>query len=337
MFLGSRSPAGRLWLLSSRVGAVVAIAIGLMAAPAGAPQAAPPSPAVTCGQTVSGSVLLGADLHCTNSSGLIVGADGTAIDLNGHEIVCTGSGFQGSCQGGAPEIGVDTAGFDDVHVFSHVGGGTIDGFDQGVYVRGTSDGATVKQLVVTGPDLPAVPPYRPAVFGILVEGNHCAGGNVLVGDNEVENQTTGIRVNVASCVNVGSNAVHDNGGGDPALTLNVGIRVRNSGSNVIHGNVVTRNGSGVIAPPPPDAGISLDNAATTGNQVAGNEVSDNNGEGISTAEGASANTIVNNTMRSNAQFDAYSDGAGSNSWNNNNRCRTQTTPDPPAGVCNPGE
>jgi parallel beta-helix repeat protein len=337
MSLGSRSPAGRVWLLSSRVGAVVGLAVVLTAAGAGTLQAAPPSATIKCGQTISGAVRLGSDLHCTNGSGLVVGADGTSLDLNGHEIVCTGSGFRGSCQGGAVEIGVDTNGFDDVHVFSHVAGGTIDGFDQDVYVRGTSDGATVKQLALTGPDLPSVPPYRPAVFGILVEGSHCAGGNVLVGDNEVENQTTGIRLNLASCVNVGSNAVHDNGGGDPDATLNVGIRVRNSSSNVIRGNVVTRNGSGVVAPPPPDAGISLDNASTTGNQVVGNEVTDNNGEGISTAQGASGNTIVNNTMRSNAQFDAYSDGAGSNSWNGNNRCRTQTTPDPPAGVCNPGE
>lgn len=338
MFLGSRFPGGRLWSISKRFGSAVAIAAALTAVGAGAPQAAPPSPTIACGQTVSGSVRLAADLHCTNSSGLVVGADGTSIDLNGHEIVCTGAGFQGSCQGSSTaRIGVDTNNYDDVHVFSHVAGGTIDGFDQDVYVRSLSDGATVKGLTLTGPDLPAVPPYRPAVFGILVEGDHCAGGSVLVGDNEVENQTTGIRVNVASCVNVGSNGVHDNGGGDPALTLNVGIRVRNSSSNVIRGNVVTHNGSGVIAPPPPDAGISLDNAATTGNQVVRNEVSDNNGEGISTAQGAFANTIVNNTMRSNSQFDAYSDGAGSNSWNNNNRCQTQTTPDPPAGVCNPGE
>jgi parallel beta-helix repeat protein len=337
--LRNRFPAGRLWPISKPVGAAVAIATVLTAVGAGSPQAAPPpSATLACGQTVSGSVRLAADLQCTDSSGLVIGADGTSIDLNGYKIVCTGTGFGGSCQGSATaRIGVDTNNYDDVHVFSHVGGGTIVGFDRGVYIRGSSDGATVKQLTLTGPDLPAVPPYRPAVFGILVEGDHCAGGNVLVGDNEVENQTTGIRLSLASCVNVSRNSVHDNGGGDPDLTLNVGIRVRNSSSNIISGNVVTHNGSGVISPPPPDAGISLDNPATSGNQIVGNEVNDNNGEGISTAQGASGNTIVNNTMRSNAALDAYSDGAGSNSWNNNNNCQTQTIPDPPAGVCNPAE
>jgi parallel beta-helix repeat protein len=325
------------------VGALtVAVALAAAGAGAGAPSAAS-TPAATpvvssaCPQTVSGSVRLETDLLCTNSTGLIVGADNTVIDLNGHKIVCTGSGYQASCQGESVEIGVDTNGYDGVHVFSHADGGTIDGFDRGVFVRGLSDGATVKQLTVTGPALSAPPPYRPAVFGVLVEGNHCADGTVLIGGNEVENHTTGIRVNVASCVNVSSNSVHDNSGGDPDVTLNTGIRIRNSSENVIRGNVVTHNGSGVIAPPPPDSGISLDNALTTDNQVVGNEVTSNNGEGIATAEGASGNSITNNEMRFNTQFDAYSANNGSNSWNRNNRCRTQTSPDPPAGVCNPGE
>jgi hypothetical protein len=68
-----------------------------------------------------------------------------------------------------------------------------------------------------------------------------------------------------------------------------------------------------------------------------NEVNGNDGEGIATAQGAAGNSIVNNEMRFNSQFDAYSDDSGANSWNNNNRCRTQTTPQPPPGVCNSGE
>jgi Right handed beta helix region len=326
----------------ARVLAGFTLAIAVLAAAASAPHAAP-RPAATpivspaCPQTVSGSVRLEADLHCTSTSGLIVGADDTTIDLNGHKIVCTGSGYGGSCQGDSVQSGVDTNDKDGVHVFSHMNGGTIDGFDRGVFVRSLSDGATVKQLAITGPALATVPPYRPAVFGILVEGNHCQNGGVLVGNNDVGNHTTGIRVNVASCVNVGGNTVHDNSGGDPDLTLNVGIRIRNSSTNVIRGNVVTHNGSGVVAPPPPDSGISLDNAATTGNQIVGNKVNSNNGQGIATSEGAAGNHIGNNEMRFNSQFDAYSDDKGTNSWNKNNRCRTQTSPEPPAGVCNAGE
>jgi hypothetical protein len=325
-----------------RVVGVLTLALAAAAAAAGAPPATPaaastPITSSTCPQTVSGSVRLETDLLCTNTSGLIVGADNTSIDLNGHTIVCTGSGYEGSCQGDATQIGIDTNGYDGVHVFSHIKGGKIDGFDRGVYVRGASDGATVKQLTLTGPALAATaPPYRPSVYGILVEGNHCANG-VLVGGNEALNHTTGIRVSTASCVTVSGNYTHDNSGGDPDLTLNVGIRIRNSSDNVIRGNVVTGNGSGVLAPPPPDSGITLDNPDTTGNQVVGNKVNGNNGQGITAAQGAAGNYIVNNEMRLNAQYDAYSDGSGANTWNKNNRCRTQTTPQPQAGVCNPGE
>jgi hypothetical protein len=325
-----------------RVVGALALVSALAAAVVGAPGAAP-TPAATpivssaCPQTVSGSVRLETDLLCTNTSGLIVGADNTAIDLNGHKIVCTGTGYQGSCQGGSVEIGVDTNNYDNVHVFSHVNGGTIDGFDRGVFVRSLSDSATVKQLTLTGPPLSTVPPYRPAVFGVLVEGNHCPDGVVLVAGNEVENHTTGIRINVASCVNVSGNTVHENSGGDPELTLNAGIRLRNSSTNQVRGNVVTNNGSGVVAPPPPDSGIVLGTAPTTDNQVVGNRVNSNNGEGITTAQGAADNVIVNNEMRFNSEFDAYSDNSGTNSWNKNNRCRTQTSPEPPAGVCNAGE
>jgi hypothetical protein len=327
-----------------RIVGALALAITLAAAAAAGAPGAAPTPAATpivssaCPQTVSGSVRLETDLDCRNTSGLIVGADNTSIDLNGHKIVCTTStGYQGSCQGDSVETGVDTNNFDSVHVFSHVKGGMINGFDRGVFVRSLSDGATVHQLTLTGPPLATVPSYRPAVFGVLVEGNHCPDGVVLVGGNEVENHTTGIRINVASCVNVSGNTVHDNSGGDPELTLNVGIRIRNSSTNQVRGNIATHNGSGVVAPPPPDSGISLDNAATTGNQVVGNKVNSNNGEGISTAEGAAGNFIANNEMRFNSKFDAYSDNNGTNSWNKNNRCLTQTSPQPPAGVCNSGE
>jgi parallel beta-helix repeat protein len=317
---------------------VFTVAAAVAAAPRAAPSpAATPIVSPTCPQTVSGSVRLETDLACTNTSGLVVGADNTVIDLNGHKIVCTGSGYQGSCQGGSTEIGVDTNNYDNVHVFSHVEGGTIDGFDRGVYVRGPSDSATVKQLMITGPPLSTVPPYRPSVFGVLVEGNHCPDGGVLIGANEVENHTTGIRLTGANCVNVSSNNVHDNAGGDPDVTLNAGIRLRNSSTNQVRGNVVTHNGSGVVSPPPPDSGIVLGTAPTTDNLVVGNTVNSNDGEGITTAQDAAGNTITNNEMRFNSQFDAFSDDSGANSWNNNNRCRRQTTPQPPAGVCNPGE
>lgn len=54
---------------------------------------------------------------------------------------------------------MDTNGHDGGHVFSPVQGGTVSGFDRGVAVSALSDGATVKQLTLTGPALAPVPPY----------------------------------------------------------------------------------------------------------------------------------------------------------------------------------
>lgn len=346
-----RSLRNRRW----RPGPALLVLVVALAA-AGAPPAgssstmsATPIDSSTCPQTVSGSVRLETDLICTNTSGLIVGADNTVIDLNGHTITCVapGDGYAGSCQGtganGAlqdsdtPEVGVDSNNHDNVHVFSHVDGGTIDGFDRGVFVRADSDNAKVRQLTITGP--PVSTGFRPPVFGAVVEGDHCRGGIVRVDGNVIDHQTTGIRVNNASCVYVGSNVVRDNTGADPAVAVNAGIRIRNSSTNQVRGNLVIDNGNGVVAPPPPDSGIVLDGptAPATGNLIVGNSVNGNDGEGIATDTGASGNDIVNNDMRSNTKFDAFSEPTESNNWSNNNHCNTQTTPQPPAGVCNPGE
>ena len=42
-------------------------------------------------------------------------------------------------------------------------------------------------------------------------------------------------------------------------------------------------------------------------------------------------------MLGNASFDAFSFPTSVNRWNENNRCVTQTTPQPPPGVCSPDD
>jgi hypothetical protein len=303
--------------------------------------AATPIISPTCPQTVSGSVRLEVDLACADTSGLIVGSDNTVIDLNGHTIRCTGAGIGGSCQGLAvapePDVGVDTNGKDNVHVFSHVPDGTITGFDQGVRVLSASDNVKVKQLVITGP--PLFFPNRPSnVIGILVNSTTCGGGNIRLGGgtatgNDISNHTTGVELQTAACVYIGHNAIHDN----LAQVVNdYGIVLRNSPTNHLHGNNVFHNG-GCCG----DGGIALIGAGTADNQV-NNNIANNNGFlpfaaptfGIGTQNGAADNNIVNNEMFFNGNFDAFSNnGANLNTWNENNRCGTQTTPEPPPGVC----
>jgi hypothetical protein len=78
-----------------------------------------------------------------------------------------------------------------------------------------------------------------------------------------------------------------------------------------------------------------------GNLVTENTSDHNRGTGIRTSRGAVDNYIVNNEMLFNTPppfaADAWSDPAPVNRWNENNRCATQTAPQPPPGVCGPDE
>lgn len=301
--------------------------------------AATPITTNTCPQFVSGSVRLETDLTCTNSTALIVAADNTVIDLNGHTISCTAEpgGYFGSCQNAAQDdYGVSTNSHNNVHVFSHVSGGTITGFDNGVRVE-TSQNVKVKQLTITGPaGAPGMP--RPLVVGVFVVNSNCSqvrvGGGTATG-NDISNVTRGIQVQASSCDSVGSNRVHDiRDYGFPVRAL--GIALFQAPNNEIRSNTVTNSGDNE----PQDGGIDLRGPTageTTGNLIVNNQSDNNMGNGVEMRLSSSGNDIVNNEMIGNSQFDAYSDQSGINTWNNNNRCHTQTTPEPPPGVCNPGE
>ena len=298
----------------------------------------------TCPQLVSGSVRLETDMLCLNTSGLIVAADNTVIDLNGHTIKCQGNGYFGSCQGPAVangQIGVDTRAHSNVHVFSHVPGGTIDGFDVGIIIRPQSHDIKVKQLTITGP-AGAPGARRPSfTIGIRIDGVDCNGGTVKIGGgtktgNDISNHNRGIQLFNSSCVYIGYNRVHDNRKNFNPPTLGdhaVGIAVFDSPNNHIRSNVVTDNGDGFQV----EGGLALIDPPTTSVLVVENEVNNNRGNGIETIQGALANDIVNNQMLNNTNIDAFSDQSGVNTWNENNRCVTQTTPQPPPGVCGPSE
>jgi hypothetical protein len=299
--------------------------------------AAKPIVPLTCPHPVSGSVRLEADLVCLDRpglTGLIVVSDNTVVDLNGHRIVCEGIGYGESCQDEvADDRGIDTDGFDNVHVFSHLPDGTIEGWDIGIHVRQNSDNIKVKQVTVTAP--PGVGGGR-QTRGIFVDNVDCANGHVRIGGgtntgNDVSWHTRGIEVFQSACVYVGYNRVHHNGGSD---FDNQGIAINSSSNNHIRSNVVTNNGNGDLLF---DAGIILYNTTSAENLVVENQANENNPNGVRTATGAADNYIVNNQMLDNLAFDASSDqtSVSLNRWNENNRCLTQTPGEPPPGVCSP--
>lgn len=168
------------------------------------------------------------DLVCPDTDGLIVASDSTVIDLNGHRIACVGSGFEGSCQGvattgGVSEInptlsednGVEINGRRNVHVFTSVPGGTIDGFDNGVRIN-RSENVKVEFLTITGPPGTIVANPRPASHGVLINGAGCDGqihiGTGESSGNDISGHNQGIAIN-GDCVDVVHNRLHDNDGG----------------------------------------------------------------------------------------------------------------------------
>jgi parallel beta-helix repeat protein len=86
-----------------------------------------------CGQVVTSSVRVVNDLTDCAGDGLVVGAHGITIDLNGHTVEGTGLGS-----------GVLDEGFDDVAITN----GTIRDFDFGVLISGGAGGGEVSDLSV---------------------------------------------------------------------------------------------------------------------------------------------------------------------------------------------
>jgi parallel beta-helix repeat protein len=115
-----------------------------------------------------------------------------------------------------------------------------------------------------------------------------------------------------------------------AFFIAVGILIHMAPNNHIRSNVATNNGDGFAT----NAGFDMQVSSTNG-LIVNNQFSQNNGNGIE-AIIASDNYVVNNEMLGNTRFDASSISSV-NRWNENNRCVTQTTPEPPPGVCGPDE
>jgi parallel beta-helix repeat protein len=331
----------------------------------------PPAHALTCGTQLMTSVTLTADLVCTNSVGLEVGADNILIDLNGHTISCINpAGYLGSCQvfanappGFVPGIVFPGNGTSGRHNVVIRGPGTITGFTHGVEIY-NGHGIVIEGVTITGPTIPKSVDFinqRGPTQGVEIQNSRCntnpfaPGWTAVVQFNDISNQTYGINLQGASCVLVNANQIHDNGGPDPnfgsfGVLLNelstTGGHVPSS-NNFIFENTITRNGVNEKD----NAGILISasfQGQAANNVVSTNNVSGNCGDGIAVADGASNNNISQNIVLNNStstyggqchnvlpgmffDVDAIFAGPG-NIWNTNNVCKTKSA-GIPAGVC----
>lgn len=229
---------------------------------------------VTCGQVLTTSVSLAADLTChtLNANALTVGAKGITINLNGHTIDC----------GEASQYGVYDNGFADVTVengtllscYHGVGflGGATGSRAAGLHISHfATDGVDVTnsdKVTVTGNVV-----FDSGSTGIIVTG----GSGDQVTANSVEGLGLGIKLFSATAAVVLQNA---------ALNNSTGIQVVKT-SGVVSKNVADNNSADGIDVGP---GVSV--------TVMGNRASFNGALGIGSAAGqkdGGGNVVQDNT------------------------------------------
>lgn len=326
--------SGKLRILS----VALSVTVGAIMVPAASAASAAPASVSSC-QTLDspGAYVLSSDLAAVDATCIEVTASDVKLDLAGHTMLCTGSGFAGSCQ--VPEFTshgiLVEPGLTGVMV---TGPGTITGFRNGVAVVGSY--ALVKGVTITAPACDPDNCPRPFGQGIFVGGKKgdTEAGPIEVGPvgtnlsgNRVSNYERGIALWGAQCQGTGAgctvsqNVIRDNG---PCLGM---LLLVTTGYTVTH-NVVRSNGTPSCDQPP--GGIAV--GWSTGNVIAGNDVSDNTGFGIGIFPDTNGNTIVNNTVKGNTDVDLFAWQGTGNRWNDNNRCNTSIGEVPPS-VCGPGE
>lgn len=84
-----------------------------------------------CGTTIYENLILDRDITCYNTSGLIIGAEGLVIDLNGKKITCNNGDSTGCAIPGL--TGIDAS---KVQAVSIKGPGTVLGFHMSMRVAG---------------------------------------------------------------------------------------------------------------------------------------------------------------------------------------------------------
>jgi parallel beta-helix repeat protein len=253
--------------------ALVAAGMLVNAAPARAAQT------VHCGQVLTTDTTVANDLHNCRTIGLVIGAQGVDLDLNGHTIDGDGtSDFEG----------IQAKGYDNVSIRD----GVVTDFVEGVAVlfarnvavsdltlvnhrhvgvfADTVRGMTVQHVVASAVAYSGV--YVTRSSGVRVQTNTVrrsgdgialveTSGSSVTGNELTRNGCLGIDVSNGSRFNVvDGNAVSDQGC--------EGVVVDGSSSNTVTRNTLTHN----------DGGIGL--AYADGNVIAGNVIRNNNFVGI---------------------------------------------------------
>lgn len=216
-----------------------------------------PTKSLSCGEVIKESVKLSTNLDCT-TDGLIVGADGITVDLNGHTL--NGPGPKSS------KIGIMLATSSGVTV---MGPGVVSGFQAGILDTGGQDNK---------------------VNGVNFVGNQIAIFMTGAKGTDIEqNMLTGNDIGMASHSSSGTTFTKN------LLDRNTlaGVTLVNSADNTIDTNIIEHSNNGVFVD-----GQSTNNKITTNTILQNTGVDLNNANGLpininkNTFTGNNCNTSV---------------------------------------------
>jgi large repetitive protein len=308
-----------------------------------APSTASAQP-LTCGQVITEDTTLENDLTDCSGDGIVIGAEGITLDLNGHTV--TGAPCDTVCP---PNDGIDnTAGFDRVRILN----GTIRGFERNITLVGAEENM-LSGLMVGG--FPVQQPFigvslsqsndneldgitasggNPAILLSASDGNRVSGSSIDGGvairvgrsialvDGSDENEVEGSRLTGEEGAGIfdstGNRLVrnHIDGGHE-------GVALAGARSTVISHNTLTSSGFGaitIVMNSASDENVIRDNEMPSNgisilgdrNLIAHNDVQDNvvslNQSAIEIKSG-DANLILHNRARDSADDIAVRSGA----------------------------
>jgi len=230
---------------------------------------------VSCGDTITQSVKLSADLHCSTSDGLDVGANHVTIDLGGHTIF-----------GVSPYNGVA----DNGYPYATIKNGTVDGFINGVYLHGATHSAVTGiaarndagvAIAVDASPFTAISKATVVAYGyegvyIQTDGSSLTGSTVSASSNPVGIGVvvwgSGDTVSGNTVSSSAKDGIHVQYGGGNQVTKNrvqgagnMGIRLYDTQGAVVSSNTVTGSaGVGILVEATSDGTTLTKNTVTAG-------------------------------------------------------------------------
>jgi parallel beta-helix repeat protein len=232
-----------------------------------------PGTGIACGDTITADTTLDRDLTDCPSNGIVIGADGITLDLNGHTISGNGKPVTRCPRQQPCDIGVAN----DSHHGVTVRNGSVRGFGVGVFVGRVRDNR-----------LAALSSSRNQFFGFVIANSARTVIRDSSGNDNPKPDGDGLGVFMSHDIRIVHNSFRRNG--------QLGIHIEGSTKNLVKGNFLSRNG---------DMGIFLE---ADGNQVRGNR-SVRDGTGIIVGPG-SRNVIAGNRISRGGEGIAIEKGRG---------------------------